>query len=132
MENSPDIPQLSVIEAHALYKKNKYVMHQAIHDVMIRLNLTESNATICRMKRRYLLTMTEKNIASRRGRLAQWISNAEKEEFYSYVPTVMSTATVSAPMPAATSTAAVPVITVMPAATVPAPMPAALLPLLFL
>ena len=126
MENYPDVPRLSVVEAHALHKKNKYVMAHSIQDVMVQLKLTDSKATFFKLRRRYLYTIQQKNTAGRNGKMAQWISNAEQEEFYSYLPAVMPAATsTAAVMPAATVSAAISV-TDIPAATMPVPTASAI------
>ena len=87
MENSPNINFMSVSEAMLIKQKHGSIEH-AVLEILNECNISVTNASRCRYRRKLTAADQQRSEALRRGRLAMWLADAAKEEFCPRIPPV--------------------------------------------
>ena len=87
MENSPNINFMSVSEAMLIKQKHGSIEH-AVLEILNECNISITNASRCRYRRKLMAADNQRSEALRRGRLAMWLADVAKEEFCPRIPPV--------------------------------------------
>ena len=86
MEISPNKHFMSVSEALSVFKKNKYIVENAVLDILKQCNIPITNTSRGRIKRKLIKEKDRRRHAGRNGGMPKWLSDAAQEEFCPHMP----------------------------------------------